>query len=244
MFRFFILTFFSLLIIFGISNTVSAQVQDENKNEQNRSTGIQNIQCKEEWILIVNAPGNAALCIKESSVERFTKLDWSVVNVTTPNEISVKILNLFERPSSPGTYTVIFRACADSQPIRTPQVVASSDSEIRTFNMIKNIDAYSCYNSATLIKSNNPETILIKINNQGGSNQKILELEQKISKLKSELEKQNFILTKLINESTISDKVNINFQIDEATEEIQRLRVELADTRAEYYNLLYSRYTK
>lgn len=241
--QFFILSIFSLFIIFGIANSAYAQMQDESKND-NRNLQIQNIQCKEERVLVVNAAGNAALCIKESSVERFSKLGWTLITREAPTEVTVKILNLFERPSSPGTYTVIFKACTDNQPLRTPQVIASSDSEIRIFNMIKNIDSYSCYNSATLIKSNNPETIAIKINNQGSSNQKILELEQKISKLKSDLEKQNFLLTKLINESVSSDKVLINLQIDEATYEIQRLRGELADVRAEYYNLLYSKYSK
>ena len=238
-----ILPIFGLFIIFGITNSAYGQMHEETKN-QGQNASLQNIQCKTDRILVVNAQGNAVLCIKESSIERFSKVGWTIVNTELPNDVSVKILNLFQRPSSPGTYTVIFKVCTDNQPLRTPQIIASSDVEVRTFNLIKNIDSYSCYNSATLIKSTNPETISIKINNQVSSNQKILELEQKISKLKSELEKRNVLLTKMINEISVSDKETINVQINEITDDIQHLRTELANVRAEYYNLLYSKYSK
>lgn len=239
--RIFILAFFSSLIFFGLTNTVFAQ---EIKTDQKLNDSIQNIQCREDRILIINSAGKAALCVKESSVARFTELGWSQIRAEPQNEISVKILNKFERPSSPGHYTIIFKVCTDDQPLRTPKVVASSDSEQRIFNMVKNIGPYSCYNSATLIKSSNPETIVIKVNNQSDSNQKILELEQKINKLKSELDNKNYLLNKLISENSIAHDQIVNIQIDQLTEEIQNLRSELSDKRAEYYNILYSRYTK
>jgi len=75
--------------------------------------------------------------------------------------------------------------------MRAPQVVISSDSEVREVKLNKTIAPNTCKTTATIIKALDADTIKIKKVNKSKINTMITAAEKKLTKIKAGISKTN-----------------------------------------------------
>jgi len=111
--------------------------------------------------------------------------------VGTINKIAV--LKQLSKSTTTGTsssiigYAFVFDACAKSTEIRTPEIIATSDSETKSVKLGSMLKPNSCYTTSVLIKASNPDSITATMINKGGVSDKIIALENKIAELKNKI---------------------------------------------------------
>ena len=138
-------------------------------------------------------------------------------------------------------YSVIFQVCATNNTMRAPEVIMSSDSEVKRISLNKSITANTCTTTATTIMANDANTIKIKKVDKSKINTMITVAENKLIKAKSEISKKNAELGELlasIPNNTPTQSTNIQ-KINEISTKLTELRKELNDARTEYYRLMY-----
>ena len=145
-------------------------------------------------------------------------------------------------PSTLGNYSVVFQVCAQDIIMRAPEVILSSDSEVKNVKLNKVIDANTCKTTAALIKALDDKTIKIKKVDKSKLNSMITTAENRLSTIKSKISDKNdelqTTLESLPGGSSPLKSENVK-KINDITTALSELRKELKDARAEYYRLLY-----
>jgi len=162
----------------------------------------------------------------------------SSAHAQTNSQISIKA----KVPSTlDNKYSVIFQVCAGNNIMRAPQVVISSDSEVRDVKLNKTIAKDTCKTTATTIKALDPNTIKIKKVDKSKINTMITAAEKKLAKVKAEISATNDELAELAgtipgNSPLAKEQIK---KVNDITSKLVELRKELKDARSEYYRLLY-----
>ncbi|MHA7734776.1 hypothetical protein [Nitrosopumilus sp. S6] len=161
---------------------------------------------------------------------------------SSPSVKKVKITSMAAQEpyfhSQPRTigYVYVFEACAGNTPIIAPEIVVTSDSEVRSVKLATNLSPNACQVSSTIIKAASPDTINGKLFTKDTVTKMVNNAEKRLANVKGMLSEKNITLQTLVKapESTknTSDLVKIS-------EEIVELRKQLKDARAEYYRLLF-----
>jgi len=160
----------------------------------------------------------------------------SSVSAQTSSQTSIKA----KVPSTlENQYSVIFQVCAGSTIMRAPQVVMSSDSEVRDVKLNKTIAPNACKTTATVIKALDPNTIKVKKVDKSKINIMITAAEKNLVKIKKEISATNDELETITlpgNTPLTNDAMK---KLNDITSKLVELRKELKDARSEYYRLLY-----
>ncbi len=166
----------------------------------------------------------------------------SVEAATTP---SVKKIKIYGQEASEPYYhstprivahTYIFEACAGDKPIRSPEVVVTSDSEVRSVKLASDLSSNACIISSTIIRASDSGTIDAKLFTKNTVTKMVSDAEKRLSNVKIMLNEKNTTLQKLIKQPDSTENTS---KIIKITQEIVELRKELKDARAEYYRLLF-----
>ncbi len=161
---------------------------------------------------------------------------------TTPSVKTVKITNIGSQgkiyESQPRTigYVYVFQACAGDQPIRAPEIVVTSDSEVRSVKLATDLSANACQVSSTIIKASSPDTIQGKLFAKDTVTKMVNNVEKRLSGIKIMLSEKNLELQKIVKQP---DSDTNTSKLIKLSQEIVELRKELKDARAEYYRLLF-----
>ncbi len=135
-------------------------------------------------------------------------------------------------------YLYVFEVCASEKTIRVPEILVTSDSEVKTVKLAKKITANTCSTNSASIKATNSDSISASLTNKGMITDKITELETKISDIQQSLSdlKKNF--GNLKNTSTLDDETKI--MVSNTGDQIVKLRTELNQAKGELNKYLYT----
>lgn len=229
------------------------------KKQMDLNVSANKVICKEGLVKVIKTSNAKPACVKPSTAEKFvkrgivepidTKLLDSIKNrnpIGTVKKISViKVSGDSGRLDlSPTTtaYNFVFEVCADDRTIRAPEVLISSDSEVRSIKLADRIMANTCGTSVAVIKTSNPDSIQATLTNKGGITEKITSLESKVKELQEKLdsEKNNVKTLSQMTEKPSDYKK----QVSESTNKISDLRKELNTAKEELNRYLFHFYAK
>lgn len=134
-------------------------------------------------------------------------------------------------------FNYIFEACAGNKAIRAPQVLVSSDSEVKSVKLGQMLGANSCTVSVTKIHASDKASVKAQMLNKGDLSKIVIDLESKVSKLKASISGENAKLKTLTMESP--EPTDFKKKLQTITDNIVDFRKDLKDARAEYYRTLY-----
>ena len=251
---------FALFAIFSIMipSTVLADVLPP-KKQTDLNVPAQKVICKEGLVKVIKKSNGNPVCVTPNTAEKFEKrgivepIDKNMLEtvknrspIGTVKKISVtKVFGDSGRLDlSPTTvaYNVIFEVCSNERAIRAPEVLVSSDSEVKKIKLSNKIAANSCEISAGTIKTTNPDSISMTLINQGGITDRITTLENKIKDLQEKLDAEK---SGLKTSSQMEEKpADYKQKVSESTGKITELRKELNAAKEEYYRYLFSFYAK
>ena len=143
---------------------------------------------------------------------------------------------VFESLPRTIAYTYVFEACAGNTAIRAPEVVVTSDSEVRSVKLAVDLSPNACYVSSTKIKAANPETISAKLFTKDTVTKMVNNAELRLANVKAMLSEKNIKLQDAVKKPKTDANTS---EIVKITEEVVELRKQLKDARAEYYRLLF-----
>lgn len=229
------------------------------KKQTDFNISAKKVICKEGLFKVIKKSNGKPACVKPDTAEKFEKrgivvpIDKKLLDIIknrnpvgTVKTISVtKVFGDSGRLDlSPTTvaYNFVFEVCAGDKVIRAPEVLVSSDSEVKHIKLSNKISANSCETNAAIVKTTNPDSIKATLINQGGITERITSLENKIKELQDKLGAEK---TGLASSSHMPEKpADYKQQVSESTKKITDLRKELNAAKEEYYRYLFSFYAK
>lgn len=241
-----------------IPSTVLADVLSP-KKQTDLNVPTNKVICKEGLIKVIKKSNGKPACVTPNTAEKFEKrgivepIDKKTLEtiknrnpIGTVKKISVtKVFGDSGRLDlSPTTvaYNVIFEVCSSDKAIRAPEVLLSSDSEVKRIKLSNKILANSCEISAGTIRTTNLDSITATLINQGGITDRITSLENKIKELQEKLGGEK---TNLATSARMSEKpTDYKQKVSDSTGKISELRKELNAAKEEYYRYLFSFYAK
>ena len=161
---------------------------------------------------------------------------------TSPNVKTIKIASVAGQDpiykSQPKTiaYMYVFEACAGDSSIRAPEIVVTSDSEVRSVKLATDLSPSACQVSSTIIKAASPDTIKGKLFTKDTVTKMVNNAEQRLANVKMMLSEKNVELQTIIKQP---DSAANTSKLVKLSEEIVELRKQLKDARGEYYRLLF-----
>lgn len=234
----------AIIAILGtLSSSVMADVISP-KKQLELQISASKIICKEEMVRILKNNAPEAVCVTPATAERLVRMGWA--KPVEPEEIElvrnqpihqmgeIKKIAVLKEFSDAGRleseprvklYNFVFQLCSGNETIRSPEVYISSDSEVKTIKIPLPVSANKCYTSVSKINAANHDLIQGMLVNKGGISDKINELEQNVSDLKTKLQGEKDTLSK------ISDPTNQKAQ--QVSGNIITLRKELNNNREE-----------
>lgn len=144
--------------------------------------------------------------------------------------------------SSLGNHSVIFQVCANDYTMRAPEVIITSDSQVKLVKLNKEIAANTCKVTSTIIKAFDKNSIQLKKVDKSKINLMISDAEKRLTNIKSKISDKNTQLEDayLAFQGLSSSAKPVNMKkINDVTSELVELRRDLQDARTEYYRLLY-----
>lgn len=256
----------SIFVILGLFAVFSVMVPSSAladvlppKKQTDLNVSAKKVICKEGLVKVIKKSNGKPACVTPDTAEKFEKrglvepIDKKLLEtiknrnpIGTVKKISVtKVFGDSGRLDlTPTTvaYNVIFEVCSGEKAIRAPEVLLSSDSEVKRIKLSNKILANSCEISAGTIKTTNPDSINATLINQGGITDRITSLENKIKELQDKLGGEK---SSLKTSTQMQDKPSDHKQkVSESTNKITELRKELNAAKEEYYRYLFSFYAK
>lgn len=256
----------SIFLIFGlfavfsimIPSTALADVLPP-KKQTDLNVSAQKVICKEGLVKVIKTSNGNPACVKPDTAEKFVQrgivepVDTKILDAIknrTPIGTVKKILvtkvtgDAGRLNLSPTTsaYNFVFEVCAKDKTIRAPEVLITSDSQVRSIKLADKIMANSCGTSVAVLKASDPNSIQITLVNKGGITEKIASLENKVKDLQ---EKLNAEKTSLKTSSQMQEKpVDYKQKVSESTNKISELRKELNAAKEELNRYLFHFYAK
>ncbi|MFB5598457.1 MAG: hypothetical protein ACE5RJ_05540, partial [Nitrosopumilaceae archaeon] len=174
-----------------------------------------------------------AQAVDVTKIDQFIKTLKSRESIGQVKKIAVVGIasdpKIFKSTPAAKSYKVIFEACAGERDIRAPEVILTSQSATSFVKLAQKIPANTCQTNAGVVSAIKPETIEIKLVNNGGISKKITELENKVSDLKEKLQAEKTQLQSRVQEGNkekqgerISSIVELRTELNQAREELNR----------------------
>ena len=259
--------FRAILIIFAfvsiasllLSNVAMADVISP-KKQTKLGFAVEEILCKDGLFKVIKKSTGTAACVKPSTAEKLSEAGWAnavdqkLVNAMKSKLESIGTVNILSKLKIPGDagkaqttqqtvgYVINFEACANTITVRVPEVIISSDSEVKSVKLADKILPNTCQTSAAKIKVSNPDSIKATLYNKGGVSKKINELETTVTTLKEQLATTKSNLAVYVNQDPKPD--DIKQKVAEATNKIVELRKNLNNAKAELERYFFSLYVK
>lgn len=239
------------LIVFGLSLVVITSMGVSYgdvispKKQMDLKFSPDDIICKEDLVKLIKKSNGNAYCVEPSSATKLSEYGWTnPLSDEIKSEITVKkavpagtinhkkTLNQIapsgRLDSTPrvNAYNYVFEACAGEKNVRAPEIIVTSDSEVKSIKLASMLKSNQCRVISAPIKANDVNSIHAMLLNKGGITKKINDLESKISDLVAQVnqEKQNLASTVLTDSKKTSE---ITLRITELKKEINSQRYEL-----------------
>ena len=137
-------------------------------------------------------------------------------------------------------YIHVFEVCAKDKDIRAPEILVSSDSEVKTVKLAQKIKAEKCYTTSAKIKATDPNSVSTSLTNKGMITDKLAELEQKITEIKGKIAEAKKKLVPITNDNTSVINENEKQEIISTSDEIIQLRKDLNHAKGELNKYLFA----
>ena len=217
--------------------------------KQQSKIGIANedIVCDSGLFKVIRASSNSVACVKPGHVAKLVNQGWAqdVIESLLQESInraslSVGKINILEKvpiktnvgklaSGAPiSSYDLVFEVCATTT-IYAPDVLITSDSQTKRYELVETVDADSCVISATNIKAAKSDSIKVTLQNKGDISAKVIQLQNDLNSLKDQLS---------IARQSLKDPMTPDAQ--KHGEKIADLRKQINDKRDDLYRLLYS----
>jgi len=234
----------SLILVFSFSAQAFADVLPPVKQTK---IGIPSakIVCDTGLFKVMKEGKNSTACVKPESVKKLvsngwaqsvdeTKLNQFISNLSTPpgkiNKVIVTPIKTDFGVQTPkvsvGSYDYVFEVCAVTQSLVSPEVLITSDSETKRYELVETIAQNACVTSATIIKAASPDSISAKIVSKGDISQKIQDAAAKVESLRKELNevKQTFGKEPTEENKQLGNKIiDLRKQLNDARADLQRM---------------------
>jgi predicted nucleic acid-binding Zn-ribbon protein len=251
-----VLAFVSITSIIS-SNVALADVIPPKKQTKLGFT-VEEVICKEGLIKVIKKSTGAAACVKPSTAEKLAQAGWSnavdqkLVDALKTKFPPIGTVNILEKIKIPGNagiqqttpqtvgYQVIFEACANDISVRVPQVIISSDSEVKSIKLSDQIIHNTCQTSVAQIKASNPDSVMATLYNKGGVSKKINELESTVKTLQEQISTEKSNLALYVNQ--VPKPEDIKQKVAESSTKIVDLRKNLNNAKAELERYFFSLY--
>lgn len=217
--------------------------------KQQSKIGIANedIVCDSGLFKVIRAGSNSVACVKPTHVAKLVNQGWAQDVIDSLLQDSLKRaslsagkINIIEKipiktnigklaSGAPvSSYDLIFEVCAIT-PIYAPDVLITSDSQTKQYELAETIESDSCVISATNIKASKSDSIKVTLKNKGDISAKVLGLQNELDSLKEQLS---------ISRQALKDPMGPDAQ--KQGQKIVDLRKQINDKRDDLYRLLYS----
>lgn len=222
------------------------------KKQMDFGSSPDKIFCKEELFKVIRTSDGQASCVKPSTASKLVKSGWAknvddslLEKMMTGEKQPVGFIKFMSVTKETGksvrldsnmptaSYNYVFQVCAYDKIIRAPEVLISSDSEVKNIKLANKIFANSCTTTSANIKaaeSNSIKTILL---NKGGVTEKINSLESKVNDLKQQLDSEKLKLEQVVKSQAPSS-------VDQSAQKITELRKELNSAREELNRYMFA----
>ena len=145
--------------------------------------------------------------------------------------------------SSGNSHSILFQTCATKEVnMRAPEVIVSSDSEVKSIKLNKIILKETCAKTVSSIIAVDPSSINLKVIDKTKLNKMIEKSEKKITEIEDKIASINEQLQIKFNALTDSSTLDPD-QVKETNEmisELSELRKERSQLKADYYELIYT----
>ncbi len=207
--------------------------------------------CDTGLFKVIREGKNSPACVKPDSVKKLVENGWAkpideaklkdfITKLSSPagkiNKVIVTPIKSDLGKLSPkvsvGSYDYVFEVCAVTQSLVSPEVLITSDSETKRYELVETVAQNSCVTSATIIKAASPDSISATLVSKGDISQKIQAAAAKVDSLRMEL---NEVKKTFGKEATEANKQLGNKIID--------LRKQLNDARADLQRMYFVLYT-
>ena len=202
------------------------------------------IVCKEALVKLIKQSNGKAACVEPSSVDKLVEFGWAtpisdelrsdiIAKKATPAG-TIKHLMTLNQVAQPGrldsstrvnAYNYVFEACAGDKNIRAPEIVITSDSEIKSVKVASMLKSEQCRTTSAVIKANDPNSITSVLLNKGGITKTITDMETNLNNLLMQLEQEKKLLS-----STSADNSK---KTSEITQKITDLKKQINSQRSE-----------
>ena len=238
------LTLVFLLVLVTFTENSFADVISP-KKQASLSFAPNDIVCKEDLIKLFKKSNANATCVEPSSASKLVEFGWaypltdeSKAEIIEKNAIpagTIKHVVTLNQIGSSGrldstprvnAYNFVFEACAGEKNIRAPEIIITSDSEVKPIKLVSMLKSDQCRTTSAIVKANDPQSISAVLLNKGGISKTINDLESKLTELLSELTQEKKLLasTHIDNSKKTSDIVQ---RITELKKDINSQRYEL-----------------
>ena len=235
---------FASLLLFSVIATSSYADIIPPRYQQKIGISAEDVVCDGGLFKVIRERTNSVACVDPSNVTKLVAKGWAkkvdekaLSDVINRKSINVGSVNILEKspikgsagklsPNAPMTgYDVVFEVCA-STPIYAPDILLSSDSESKRFELIESVGTNSCVLGVAKIKAADQNTITASLLNKGDISQKIIDLQNELNLLKQQLAetRQGFKNTHDPDTQKQGTKiVDLRKQVNDKREELYRL---------------------
>ncbi len=234
----------SLILVFSFSAPAFADVLPPTKQAK---IGIPSakIVCETGLFKVMKEGKNSTACVKPESVMKLVSNGWAkpvdekklnefISNLSKPagkiNKIIVTPIKTDFGKQTPkvsvGSYDYVFEVCAVTQSLISPEVLITSDSQTKRYELVETIAQNSCVTSATIIKAASPDSISATLVSKGDVSQKIQAAAAKVDSLRKELNeaKQAFGKEPTEENKKLGAKIiDLRKQLNDARADLQRM---------------------
>ena len=133
-------------------------------------------------------------------------------------------------------YNYIFNTCAGRNAIPSPEVLITSDTEIKTVKLTKSMSSNTCQMTATKIKADNPNTIEVAILGKEMLSSELKKVQAERTSLKAKISEKNEDLQRSMTKPRIQEP---DKQLNKVINELADLRQQYKQVNSEYYRILY-----
>ena len=220
------------------------------KKQSSLSFAPDEIVCKEALVKLIKQSNGKANCVEPSSAAKLAEMGWaSPLSDQVKEEITVKkaipagtinhlmTLNQIAQPgkldSSPRVkaYNYVFETCAGDKNVRAPEIVITSDSEVKSLKLASMLKSNQCRTTSAIIKANDSQSITSVLLNKGGITKTITDMENNLNNLSMQLEQEKKLLTLTSTEdskktSAITQKItDLKKQINSQRYDLQKYQL-------------------
>ena len=202
----------SLVLVVTFSNSYADVISP--KKQISLGFDSEDIICKESLVKLFKTTTGNAVCVHPSSAVKLVKIGWSAsLSDSTKLEITEKMAipagtvkhiatlnqvgSATRLDSTPrvNSYNYVFETCAGDKNVRAPEIIITSDSEVKSIKLASMLKSGQCRTTSTIVKASNPDAIYAQLLNKGGITKTINDMELRLADLMSQLRQEKNLLS-------------------------------------------------